>query len=73
MTIYASCGHVVEGLDNLQHIVMKGYTRCGAHCLEYISVCEKCSNAVEVAGYVLHTEREEIDWCNKGRECCGMC
>lgn len=73
MTIYASCGHVVEDMDDMYDVSVKGDTGCGAPCINYKSVCLSCYNLYKEQDMLLCNEEDEKAWMSSGEDCCGMC
>jgi hypothetical protein len=63
--IILSCGHREDDFDNHYSIMTKEWTRENRRAVGYKTVCYGCAKLYEVAGELLQTDEEALQWLTK--------
>lgn len=62
MTIVTTCGHLVDSIDSLFDLQLKGFSPSGEKCIIYGCYCAECAQKYIENGEVIENSREEYEW-----------
>lgn len=64
MTIVTNCGHVVQSIDDVFDLQIKGYDDEGKRIVVYQCFCSACADEKELNNEIIHNQQEEYEWLN---------